>query len=365
MTTQTPVRVGIIGLNANSGQAGRSHIPAIAALPSLTLQGVANRNAANSREAAEKFGAPLAFGTVDDLVNSPEIDLVVISTPVPSHHELVMKAIASGKHVLSEWPFGANLAEAVEMRDAARAKNLVTAIGLQGRGTPDLNQVRDMIAGGYLGRAVSASMILTGGGGDTHPERLAWWADRKNGANFETIQSAHNLDALRFLLGEFVSVSALARTQFPNPKIAETGEVITRSALDDLVVSAELEGGVTASIHTHAVPVHPTGALLEIHGTDGAIVIRGATGIQGGGLEILGARRGDAGLEPITIDAAHAFAPGTPEGPGANFMGLYRDTAAAIQSGASVTPNFDTAVDLHRILDAIERSSETGQRQTL
>jgi len=71
----------------------------------------------------------------------------------------------------------------------------------------------------------------------------------------------------------------------------------------------------------HAVPVQPTGALLEIHGTDGAIVIRGAGGIQGGGLDIRGARRGEVSLEPIVIDDAHKFPAGTPEGPGANLHG--------------------------------------------
>jgi predicted dehydrogenase len=362
---ENPVRVGIIGLNANSGQASRSHMPAIQALPELTLQGVANRTFTNSQEAASKFGAAMAFESVDALVNSPDIDLVVISTPVPSHHELVMQAIGGGKHVLCEWPFGASLQEATEMRDAAHAKGVVTAIGLQGRGTQDLNQLRDMIAGGYVGRVVSASMLLTGGGGDTHPQRMAWWADRKNGANMLTIQAAHNLDALRYILGEFVSVSALARTQFPNPKIAETGETISRTAVDNLLISAELEGDALAAIHMQSVPVHPTGALLEIHGTDGAIVVRAQGGIQGGNLDIRGARRGETSLEPIAIDDAHRFPTGTPEGPGANFMSLYRDTAAAINDGRSVSPNFDTAVGLHRILDAAERSSETGQRVAL
>ena len=104
-----PIRVGIIGLNANSGQAGRSHVPAIQNVPDLVLQGVANRTLANSQEAAQKFNVPSVFDDVDALVSSPDIDLVVISTPVPSHHELVMKAIGGGKHVMSEWPFGANL----------------------------------------------------------------------------------------------------------------------------------------------------------------------------------------------------------------------------------------------------------------
>jgi predicted dehydrogenase len=340
-------------------------MPAIQALPGLTLQGVANRTFANSQEAAAKFGAPTAFESVDALVNSPDIDLVVVSTPVPSHHELVMQAIGGGKHVLCEWPFGANLEQATEMRDAAKAKGLVTAIGLQGRGTQDLNQLRDMIADGYIGKVVSASMLLTSGGGDTHAQRTAWWADRKNGANMLTIGAAHNLDALRYVLGDFVSVSALARTQFPNPKINETGETITRTSVDNLLISAELEGGALAAIHMQSVPVQPTGALLEIHGTDGAIVVRGQGGIQGGNLDIRGARRGDSSLEPIAIDDAHRFPAGTPEGPGANFMALYRDTAAAISEGKPVSPNFDTAVELHRILDAAERSSESGQRVSL
>jgi predicted dehydrogenase len=340
-------------------------MPAIAAVPELTLQGVANRNFANSQEAAQKFGAATAFESVDALVNSPDIDLVVVSTPVPSHHDLVMQAIAAGKHVLCEWPFGASLQEALEMRDAASTKGLVTAIGLQGRGTQDLNQLRDMIASGYVGKVVAASLLLTSGGGDTHAQRTAWWADRKNGANMLTIGAAHNLDALRFVLGDFVSISALARTQFPNPTINETGETITRTSVDNLLISAELEGGALAAIHVQSVPVHPTGALLEIHGTEGAIVVRATGGIQGGNLDIRGARRGEQGLEPIAIDDTHRFPPGTPEGPGANFMALYRDTAAAIRDGKSVSPNFDTAVGLHRILDAAERSSESGQRVQL
>jgi len=57
------------------------------------------------------------------------------------------------------------------MRDAAAAKGVQTGMGLQGRATPDLNQLRDLIANGYVGKVISASMLVTSGGGDSHPDR--------------------------------------------------------------------------------------------------------------------------------------------------------------------------------------------------
>ena len=95
-----PIRVGIIGLNANSGQAGRSHVPAIQNVPELVLQGVANRTLANSQEAAQKFGVPSVFDDVDALVNSPDIDLVVISTPVPS----IMASLCGDRFAIRSMP---------------------------------------------------------------------------------------------------------------------------------------------------------------------------------------------------------------------------------------------------------------------
>lgn len=359
------VRVGIIGLNANSGQAGRSHVPAILALDGLTLAGVANRTLANSQEAAAKWNIPHVFNSVEELVASPEIDLVVISTPVPSHYELVKQALEAGKHVVCEWPFAANLDEATELNDLAHSKGVVTGMGLQGRGTPDLNQLKDMIADGYVGEPVAASLLLTGGGADSVPQRIAWWAKRENGANMLTIPAAHNLDALRYVLGPVTAVTAVARTQVKQPKVQETGEAVERTSFDNLVLSAEFESGALAAVHAQSVPVHQTGMLFEVHGTEGALVARHAGGLQGGGLDMRGARRGEQSFEPIEVDEQHRHPAGTPEGPGANFMALYRGVAAAINGGPAVEPNFDTAVSLHRLLDAIERSSASGERVEL
>ena len=65
------------------------------------------------------------------MLASPDIDLVVVCVRVPGHHALVMQALEAGKHVLCEWPLGANLAEAREMATLAQNSSLRTAVGLQ------------------------------------------------------------------------------------------------------------------------------------------------------------------------------------------------------------------------------------------
>ena len=70
-----------------------------------------------------------------------------------------MAAIEAGKHVYCEWPLGRNTDEAVRMRDAANRKGVRHAVGLQGQVSPAINYTKDLIAEGYIGRVLSATMI--------------------------------------------------------------------------------------------------------------------------------------------------------------------------------------------------------------
>src|SRR3546814_4972258 len=90
LMTDKPIRVGFIGLNPGIHWAATAHIPALKALPNdFVVAGVANTSLASARKAAEAFGLPHAFENAQALVNSPEIDLVVVTVKVPHHRELV------------------------------------------------------------------------------------------------------------------------------------------------------------------------------------------------------------------------------------------------------------------------------------
>ncbi|MFA5496317.1 MAG: Gfo/Idh/MocA family oxidoreductase, partial [Porticoccaceae bacterium] len=123
--TGKPIRVGLIGLNPGIHWAATAHMPALKALSGdYQVVGVANTSLASAQRAAQAYALPHAFESADALVNSPEIDLVVVTVKVPHHHELVTAALNAGKHVYCEWPLGNGLDEARELADLAEVKGV-------------------------------------------------------------------------------------------------------------------------------------------------------------------------------------------------------------------------------------------------
>ena len=114
VTMSNSLRVGIVGVSAESGWARESHVPAVQNLAGLELAAVASNGQAKSDAAAKAFGVKAAMDAMD-LIRDPDIDLVSVCVPGPDHRELVLAALAAGKHVYCEWPLGRNTAEAEEM----------------------------------------------------------------------------------------------------------------------------------------------------------------------------------------------------------------------------------------------------------
>ena len=71
-----------------------------------------------------------------------------------------MAALNSGKHLYCEWPLAATTEQAQQMRDLALSKGVSHMVGLQARGAPAFNRVRDLVSEGYLGKVLSCTMII-------------------------------------------------------------------------------------------------------------------------------------------------------------------------------------------------------------
>jgi predicted dehydrogenase len=175
---------------------------------------------------------------------------------------------------------------------------------------------------------------------------------------------------LCFCLGEFKELSSVVANQRQQVKIAETGEMIQMNAPDQVLVSGILQNGAVASIHLKGGTVSGTGFLLEIHGTEGALAIVPAdpsrpTYIQVSEFTVRGAQAGKP-LADLSIPERYRWVPpAVPGGLPFNVAQLYRRMAEGIREGRSVSPDFDVAVKLHQLLDAIQKASDTGSRQIL
>ena len=361
------VRVGIVGATVTQGGSGwgaNAHAPALKALPQYELKAVCTSREETAKASAAAFGAPLAFHRFGDMAAHPEVDLLVVCVRVPGHRELVMAGLQAGKPVVCEWPLGANLAEAQEMAGLARQRSLHTVVGLQARSDPTILYARDLIQAGHIGEVLTASLsAVTQAQLQRGPGRI-WQGVRANGANTLTIAGGHAIDALCAVLGEFAEVSARVSTRIPEWR-DQDGKAVPVDSPDSINVVGRLANGAEVSVNVAAVPSNPSGARIEIYGREGALVIR-ANGSLNIGPSQLSAGKGKEAMAPMPVPAKYKLAPeGTPAGAPYNVAQAYARMTDAGRAGRGFEVDFDLAVQRHKLIDAIERSSATGRSVAL
>jgi predicted dehydrogenase len=366
MTTSGRIRVGIVGASASRGFASIAHIPALQALPEFEIAAVCTSRRETAEAAARHYGVRLAFCDPNELAHHPDVDLVTVSVKVPDHYPPVMAAIEAGKHVYCEWPLGRDTAEAVRLLEAANRRGIRHAVGLQGQVSPAINYVKDLIADGYVGRVLTATMIGGAPNWATTIDR-AYQAERANGANLLTITGGHQIDALCYCLGEFREVTAFAVSQRDRIPLAATGEMIAKNVPDQLVANGIIDGGAVVSFQIRGGMSRGTVFLFEIHGESGDLAVTATTreSMQRQELTVRGARNGAVELAELPIPPKYRWVPGgTPTDSRYNVAQLYVRLAESIRDGEPVAPGFDDAVRRHRLLDMIVQASDTGVRQT-
>jgi predicted dehydrogenase len=352
MATSSKIRVGIVGASASRGFASIAHIPALRALPGFEIAAVCTARQETAEAAARHYGVPLAFSDPETLARHPDVDLVTVSVKVPDHYRPVMAAINAGKHVYCEWPLGRNTDEARAMLDAAEKRGIRHAVGLQGQMSPAINYVKDLVAEGYVGKVLTATLIGCAPNWGASIDR-SYQADRANGANLMTITGGHQIDALCYCLGEFRELTAFAVSQRDRIFAEDAGGPIAKTSPDQLVVNGIVGEGAVVSFQIRGGMIRGTEFLFEIHGDSGDLVLTATTraSMQRQELRVQGAQG----------DAKDQVSPASPY----NVAQLYARLGERIRDGNSASPGFDAAVTRHRLIDAIVRASETGQKQVL
>jgi predicted dehydrogenase len=368
-----PIGVGIIGAAPDRGWAATAHIPALRALPNYSLAAVCTTRQESAEAVARKFDIPAALADWRALVERPEVDLVVVTVKVRFHRELVLAALAAGKHVFCEWPLGLNTAEATEMLAAAQKSGRRHMVGLQGRFHPVLMRVGELVCGDNIGRLLSVTLTSSlSSWGPRLPPAEEYRADRTGGATGLTVPGGHSLDSLAACLGPFRELSALLSTQHKETEIIGTGRVVPVNSPDQVLLTGTLVDGAVASVHIKADMAVPMGVRLEINGADGDLLVVSQTtsgqspvGIQRAELVLSQAKRGSADYVEIAVSADGMVPAGVPRGAPYYTARLYAHLAEAIRAGTDTSPSFADAVDCHRLLDAVQRASDTGQRVTI
>lgn len=120
-------------------------------MPHIIPYGVGSRDLERSKEFAQKYGFKKAFGSYEEMLKDPEIDLVYVATPHSHHYRHSMMCLQHGKHVLCEKSFTTNAAQAEKLIDFARSNKLVIAEAIWTRYLPMSKTINEIIDSGVIG----------------------------------------------------------------------------------------------------------------------------------------------------------------------------------------------------------------------
>ena len=323
----------------------------------MKLVAVASGSQAKANAAVKVFGAQSGYADGKDLILDSNVDIVTIAVKVPDHRELVLAALAAGKHIYCEWPLGRNLAETNELAEAAQAADVRVAIGLQTRVNPMLLRARELIATGAIGRPLTARVLSTTAAfGPEVEAEMAFAENADNGATLVTIQGAHTVDFAIALLGPWIELSAMTTTQYPRVLVGDSPIGIIRSSPDHLLVQARSAGDVAISIEVAGGrPPEGVPFLMEVTGEDGNLVLDGGAirGFQSGKLT-LSLKGQIQHVEEGEVRSMPSEA--------ANVTAMYAALRNDIVSGTSTAPDFNHAAHLAKLIDDILTFANSGTR---
>jgi predicted dehydrogenase len=140
--------MGIVG----AGFVGPHHVDAVRRLGYVDVVAIAGSSDASARKKADALGIGRAYGSYEALLDDPAVQVVHNATPNHLHYPVNAAALARGKHVVSDKPLAMTAAEARKLLDQATKAGVVHAVTFNYRGNPLVQQARQSIARGDIGK---------------------------------------------------------------------------------------------------------------------------------------------------------------------------------------------------------------------
>jgi UDP-N-acetylglucosamine 3-dehydrogenase len=346
------IGIGVIGC----GDISRArYFPAIAAFPEFELRGMQSRTPSVCEPLAAKYGGKI-FADLEDLLRAPEIEAVVVATPHPSHADIAVRCLLSGKHVLCEKPIATSLADANRMLQAAERSNRVF-MALPFDASPPVVEAKRLLAAGAIGRVSSADSVLAHRG----PKHAPWFFDRDKAQwGVAADLGIYLASQLTYLFGPAASVRGRVNTAFPE-RVALSGETIKATVDDNVAAVLEWPDKTLATIRVNwCSPSDHRNVINEtrIYGTEGLIHISPSSKVNP--IVVYSPDRPVEGATPIEFNGAiNWYKPSLPEFDGDRVI---MQAFATQIAGGPAPDGASTSRQRHviEIIDKLYASSASG-----
>lgn len=269
------LRIGMLGF----GNMGRTHLYSVENLkyyyknlPFTASVDAVCTATAEGMERASSFGIPRTTTDEDEIIYSPDIDIIDICTPNIYHYETLKKVIAAGKHIYCEKPLCTTCSQAAEIAELAEKKHLIGQVVFNNRRLAPIMRAKQLIVEGRLGRLLSFSCSYLHSSCTDTNKNAGWKQDRDicgGGVLFDL--GSHCIDLIYYLCGEFESVQGMSQIAYPTRR-GRDGREWQTNADEAFYMTAKLKNGACGTITASKITVGTNDDLsFEIYGEKGAL----------------------------------------------------------------------------------------------
>lgn len=325
---------------------------AIQVHPMFDLYYIFSKDEQKAKNARKAFGFKKFTSNWKDVITDEKVKLVCIATPPHTHYEIALAALKAKKHVICAAPFCLSLNEAIHLADVAKELNLIAVVDHHINYFPARKFAQRLLIDGKVGALTHIERIYR----DNHlfnTEALPLWKMQKSllGGSMGLL-GGNDIDYLLRIAGGVRRVHAQTFTS-RNLRESKKGELIENDADDSFSLEMEFHSGVKAQIHTSRTYIGKTQDEYIFHGHKGALHFTNNS-------DLIFYEVGTEKRERLALPPAYQLAnvPGSYQT--AAFYMLLEIFSSAVYHQTPVSPTFDEAVHIQRVLDASYLSAKTG-----
>jgi len=335
-TARRKMRIAVIG----AGVASPPHFKSLHDLSDVVeVAWVWGRDAQRVASAELPTGATITT-RLEDVLADTSVGAALVLTPPQSHLQIVEQLAAAGKHVLVEKPLELTLAQSEQLVATCERHGVQLAVMLQHRASPAALHLSHMLRAGELGELLSASAAIRWWRPQSYYDQPGRGTLARDGGGVLMTQAIHTLDLLMHLTGLPARVTGLVGTRLHRMETEDTAGALLQWGHGAI-------GVVDAT--TAAYPGYPERIALNF--------TTGTATLEAGALRVE-----RPGAAPLLVGQAQA------SGAGANLMGfdhaghraVLQDFLQAIAQQRTPLTSGRSALAVHRLIDAIVRSSREG-----
>jgi predicted dehydrogenase len=242
---------------------GRRHAENIRRLvPEARLVAIADVAADRARQTAEELEIERSFRSLDEMLDSKDLDAVLIATPDKFHAKAIETAAAAGKDILCEKPIATARADAYRALQAVEKAGVRLQIGFMRRYDPAYAAAMKRIEAGEIGEPVTFKSI----GRDRDAPPVAAYQSGVNGMLFYT-NTIHDFDLARWMMRDEVTDVHSFTTVAIRPELSQYKDIVAG------VVNLKYRRGAIGNVESYAQGIYAYDVRTEVVGSKGSVFI--------------------------------------------------------------------------------------------